>query len=115
MKKLYKSNKCLMIINAVLFIIPYFGLMFLVVLGTLQVIMALIIIPEFSLFDKIGKIKFIIYFILTSIVLTSIFTLGSWHNNIYPISIIVSIPLAFLNLNITYLSTKIKTNETTNS
>lgn len=113
MKTLYKSNKYLIIFNAILFVIPYFGLMFLIILGTLQVIMALIIIPEFSKFDKKGKIEFITYLTLTTIVLITIFSLGSWHNSIYPVSIIISIPLVFLHLHITYLLTK--HNETTNS
>ncbi|MEP1490250.1 MAG: hypothetical protein ABJL44_06515 [Algibacter sp.] len=106
MKYLYQTNKWLIIINTILFLSPYIGLLFLILLGTIQVIMALISIPKFPKLDKNGKIKFIIYLVLTTIILTTLFTKGSWNNSVGKICVISSILLAFLHLNITYLLSK---------
>lgn len=107
MKYLYLINKWLIIINALLFIIPFYGLMFLTILGSAQVIMALIIAFNFSKLNKSGKTQFIIYSIITIIVLftvqciDSIFT--NVHHYVHKACLIVSVLLAFLHLNITYL------------
>ncbi len=106
MKHLYQINKWLVIINAVLFIIPYFGLMFLIILGAAQVLMSTIIAFNYSKLNRKGKIKFIIYSIFTLIILISTqlsFNEKLYYNDtIFIVIMITSIILAFLHLNITY-------------
>lgn len=107
MKNLYLINKWLIILNAVLFIIPAYGLLFLIVLGISQLILALIILINFNILNRNGKIQFIVYTTITIIDLTIIklmFNDRLEQSNIVMISILItSILLAFLNLNITYI------------
>lgn len=106
MKYLHQTNKWLIIINVILFIIPYFGLMFLVLLGASQVLMSIIIAANYSKLERNGKTKFIYYSILSIIIL--IITQLSfndrlfYNDTIFVIVIIISVILAFLHLNITY-------------
>ncbi|WP_308993847.1 hypothetical protein QLS71_010100 [Mariniflexile litorale] len=107
MKHLYLTNKWLLIINAVLFIIPYFGLLFLIILGIIQLIMCVVVIGKFNMLNKSGKTQLIVYSIITSSIL--ILTMLSYNDDLYfndtlfIFVIITSILLALLHLNITYL------------
>ncbi|WP_353778900.1 hypothetical protein [Winogradskyella sp. 3972H.M.0a.05] len=107
---LYKINIALIIINTLLIIIPYYALLFLMVLGACQVLLALIIGLFLNQLDKDGKIKWIIYMVLTSIVLSTMYLTGKQILKLdfaaVMICMFISIGLAFLNLNITYLFSK---------
>lgn len=106
MKYLYKINKWLIIINILLFIIPYFGLLFLIILGAVQVIMSVIIAFNFTQLAKNSKSQFILYSVITIIIL--IITKLTYNDRLYYndtffiIIMLTSIILAFLHLNITY-------------
>lgn len=116
MKYLYLTNKWLVVINAILFIIPYFGLMFLIVLGGIQLLMYLIIASKYSNLNKSGKTQFLIYSFFTSLVL--VLSLISFNDTLYFNDVIyigvliTSILLAFIHLNITYLIFKQSNHET---
>jgi hypothetical protein len=116
MKKLYTINKWLIIINTLLFIVPFFGLLFLIVLGGAQVTMAIIVAVNYTTLNKNRRIKFIIYSILTSIILITTqltFDEGLINNSVaFFTVIIISVLLAFLHLNITYSLYKSEQNET---
>ncbi|WP_445737748.1 hypothetical protein [Mariniflexile sp.] len=116
MKYLYQTNKWLVIINAILFIIPYFGLMFLIVLGIIQLIMYLIIVDNHSSLDKSGKTQFLIYSVATAtiLIITIISFTGVLYYNdaLFMIVIVASILLAFIHLNITSLLRKPNQDET---
>ena len=104
---LFKINIALIIINTLLIINPFYALLFLMVLGAFQVLFALIIGIFFKQLDKEGKIKWIIYMILTALVLSILYLSDKQILNVESEVIItcmfISAGLVFLNLNITYL------------
>ena len=109
MKNLYQINKWLIIVNALLYITIYFGLIFQILLGTVQVIMAIIIAFNYSKLTVKTKRLFIIYSFATSIVLTLIFFTDYLNSTNYLIHwIIIPQMLAFFHLYITYLIYKSK-------
>ena len=113
MKALYHINKWLVIVNAFLFIIPSLGLIFLILLGFVQIIMALAIGFSIEKYNKDIKFKFISYAILTILVLSLLLytsneasqSVLNFNSIVIPI-IVISILLAFLHLHITYIITK---------
>ena len=108
MKFLYQTNKWLVIINALLFIIPFFGLLFSIILGAAQVIMALIIAYNIKKLNTRGKTKFGIYVLFSSIVLMLIKIMPNPNDDIVIITLALCVLLALLHLNITYLLYKTK-------
>lgn len=107
MKYLYHINKWLVIINAALFIVPYIGLLFLIVLGISQLLMAFIILINYNILNKNGKIQFNIYATITILDLIIIKLLFDdtlmLSYTVVIVTLITSILLAFLNLSITYI------------
>lgn len=107
MKYLYHINKWLVIINALLFIIPMIGFLFLIILGALQILMTIVITYNINKLNTSGKTQFVVYILFTSIIL--ILTRITYNERLYfndatlIIVLIISILLAFLHLNITYL------------
>lgn len=116
MKYLYQTNKWLVIINTLLFVVPYFGMLFLIILGASQIFMTIIIALNFNKLDISGKAQFITYSILTTIILSLIFIINesifNLSNDCFIPIIIISVLLAFLHLNITYILYKTKNHET---
>ncbi|MFI0428384.1 hypothetical protein [Mariniflexile sp. HMF6888] len=114
MKYLYQTNKWLVIINTILFIITYLGLMFLIVLGTIQLLMYIIIAVKYNNLDKSGKTQFTIYSFTAALVLTLISFNDKFYfdGTIFLAVLVISILLAFLHLNITYLLFKQSNHET---
>jgi hypothetical protein len=112
MKYLYQPNKWLVIINIILFIIPYLGLMFLVLLGASQVLMSIIIVSNYSKLERNIKAKFICYSFLSLIILITTklsFNDRLYYNNtIFIIVMLISVILALLHLNITHQLYKTK-------
>lgn len=115
---MYLINKWFIIINIILYITVYLGLIFQILLGAVQVVMAIIIAFNFSKLIKRIKRLFIIYSIATIVFLVVFFTgyLKS-NNDLYELIAWVIIPqtLAFLHLYITFLIHKNIQNETKHS
>lgn len=107
MKNLFKINKVLVIINIILFIIPYFGLLFLMVLGASQVIMSFVIGYNLKQLNKKTELLFTIYSLTAVFILLNFFfmNLGFTPNNApnIVISMILSVVMAFLHLKITHM------------
>lgn len=116
MKYLHFTNKWFLIINLLLFIIPTYGLLFIIITGIIQVFLGIIIAFNISKLNKNGKLLFLTYSIstLTILVLTYI-TYGEklyFNNTIFIIVMVISILLAILHLKITHLLYKAETHET---
>ena len=122
MKALYHINKWLVIVNAFLFIIPYLGLLFLILLGSVQIFMAIIIACKHWELKKDILTKFILYSVLSAVTLSFVWYIStvdpqnelSFNEMGIPI-ITFSIGLAFFHLHITYLIFKTKYHEISNS
>ena len=114
MKNLYLINKWLIIINTVLYITVYLGLIFQILLGAIQVIMAIIIAFNITKLTKRAKRLFQIYSITTITFLLLFLTdYIKLNNDLYELITWIIIPqtLAFLHLYITYLIYKTETKQ----
>jgi|GEM_PF-2634447 len=114
MKNLFKVNRVLIITNIVLGLTIYLGLLFLIPLGIAQVIMSVIIYNNLKQYNQQIKNQFIIYVSITSIILIGI-VLSSLDvidiKYFFIHGMTISIIMAFLHLNITYLIFKTSTNQ----
>ncbi len=107
MKHLYQINKVLIIINLILGLTIYLGLLFLIVLGIAQIIMSVIIAYNEKQLTKEVSTLYNIY-ALTTVSILVIFLLMYCafipSSSILIFSMIaISIIIAFLHLRITYL------------
>ena len=80
-KSHYKQNKNVMIVNAVLFLIPYLGMLFMIVLGLFQVIISIIIASKFNTLALKAKQLFVTYIIVIFIYITLVFTTDYIHSS----------------------------------
>lgn len=107
MKKIiFRFNLILIIINILLIAIPYFALLFLMVLGAFQILFAVIIGFRFNRMSAIVKTNYLLYILLTASVLYIFFLLKNGFldsgQQLITLCFIASICLAFQNLFITY-------------
>ncbi|MFG6685637.1 hypothetical protein ACGK9U_03580 [Mariniflexile sp. HNIBRBA6329] len=117
MKYLYQINKWLILINLLLFIIPIYGFMFLILTGVIQIVLAVVIAFNINKLEANGKILFLIYIVFTSIILFLTFITHNeklyFGNITFIVVMVISLLLALLHLKITYLLFK-KANHETN-
>lgn len=110
-KLIFRSNLILIIINISLIAIPCFALLFLMVLGAFQILFAVIIGFQFNKMSAIIKTTYLLYILLTSSVLYTLFLLNNGFldsgQQLITLCFIASICLAFQNLLITYKIQKI--------
>jgi len=107
MKNLFLVNRLLVIINIILGFTIYFGLLFLILLGAVQIIMSIIIASSNKTYNTKIKTLFNTYALITTSILVGICLMSL---EIIPISAGIfyfgmgsSIIMAFLHLNITHL------------
>lgn len=104
---LFKINIALIVINSFLLMLPLAAMAFLVVLGALQVLFALVIWVLYKQLDKEGLNELILYSIITAGVLITMYGSNmSMNDGNFTICMLISVGLAFLNLHITYLFSK---------
>ncbi|WGD33736.1 hypothetical protein [Olleya sp. YS] len=107
MKNLYNINKTLIIINIILGFTIYLGLLFLIPLGIVQIIMAMVMIANEKKITKEIYNLLSVYCITTTVILIGFFFMYTSflpsNDGLFLIMMIVSVLLAFLNLYITSL------------
>lgn len=105
-KIIFRFNLILIIINISLIIIPYYALLFLMVLGVFQILFAVIIGFQFNKMSIIIKTTYLLYILLTASVLYTFFLLNNGFldsgQQLITLCFIASFCLAFQNLFITY-------------
>ena len=110
MKHIHKINKILIIINLILGLTIYFGLLFLIPLGIVQIIMSVIIAFYYRKLTNVIRLLLIIYCSITALVLISLLYMYLKSNDnqgLFILSMCISVGLAFLHLKITYMIDKI--------
>ncbi len=73
MKTLFKINKVIIIVNAILFIIPYFGLLFMIITGISQLTLFFIYVLKWKSIATQLKKHFIYYGVIASISIALLF------------------------------------------
>ncbi|WP_461598159.1 hypothetical protein [Winogradskyella sp.] len=105
-KIIFRFNLILIIINISLITIPYYALLFLMVLGVFQILFAVIIGFQFNKMSVIIKTTYLLYILLTASVLYTFFLLNNGFldsgQQLITLCFIASFCLAFQNLFITY-------------
>lgn len=105
-KIIFRFNLILIIINILLIIIPYYALLFLMVLGVFQILFAVIIGFQFNKMSIIIKTTYLLYILLTASVLYTFFLLNNGFldsgQQLITLCFFASFCLAFQNLFITY-------------
>lgn len=102
MKNLYKINKWLIIITLLLYLTIYLGMIFQMVLGAIQVLMSIYILSNYNTLNKKTKPFFVVYMVLTVIILYLIFSGIIGHEIWVFVYLIIPMMIAFLHLYITY-------------
>jgi hypothetical protein len=102
MKNLYRTNKWLIIINLLLYLTIYFGMIFQIFLGAVQVLMSIYIFTKYNSLDKRIKPLFIAYVVLTVIILSLITSGLIVNTGFITVYLIIPMLLAFFHLYITY-------------
>jgi len=104
MKNLYIINKWLVILTLALYITINYGMLFQIVLGSIQVLMGIYILSNYNSLNKKTKSLFNLYMLLTIVILSLIFYGNVDDGGIWWLLIYLVIPmlLAFLHLYITY-------------
>ncbi|WP_299683330.1 hypothetical protein [uncultured Dokdonia sp.] len=106
MQTLFKINKVIMIINAILFIIPYFGLLFMIITGISQLTLFLIYVSKWKLIATELKKYFISYGIVASISVGLLIISNKFSNGQDALMIISMLLGGILSLCFLYLSKK---------
>ncbi len=111
MKELHKINKILIIINIILGFTIYAGLLFLILLGIVQILMSLIIAYNRKQLNNYTMILFSIYTVVTTSILIGIlltyYEFVPITETLFVLGLSISITMAFLHLKITYLIQKL--------
>jgi hypothetical protein len=102
MKNLYNINKWLIIVTLLLYLTLYLGMIFQIVLGTMQVLMSIYILTKYNTLEKKTKSLFIIYLIATVTTLVLIASGLTLNNGLFMIHLIIPMLIAFFHLYITY-------------
>lgn len=123
MKTLYMINKVLIIINVILGLTIYFGLLFMIITGFAQVVMFIVYLSKWKKISDQYKTHFITYGCLTIITLIALFIsvqLNHHADTIILLSLFMGGGLAFYFLYLSkkqyeFYNTNLKTDELLNS
>ncbi len=107
MRKIYTINKILIIVNIALFIIPYFGLLFMIITGVVQLTLFLIYMFRWKQIPKNNKKQLIWYIAICSIIFISIYysSASEYYNDLIPSMLLIISGL--LALYFLYISKKL--------
>ncbi|WP_339848790.1 hypothetical protein [uncultured Dokdonia sp.] len=111
MKTIYKINKVIVIINLILFIIPYFGLIFMMATGATQIILYLIHICYWKKIPTLFKKHLILYGLLVMATLSFLYFGEEFvyaKDFVFVVSLISAGLLAFYSL---YISRALSLND----
>lgn len=105
-KVIYLLNITLIVFNLILILIPFYALLFLMVLGAFQILFAIIIGFYFKEMSLAIKTNYLIYILLVTSVLYTFFLVNKgfldFGQQLITLCFVTSICLAFQNLFITY-------------
>ncbi|TVZ53160.1 hypothetical protein OD90_2357 [Dokdonia sp. Hel_I_53] len=107
MKKIYSLNKILIIINIGLFIIPYFGLLFMIITGVVQIILFFIYVMKWNQIPQSNKKQLLVYVAICLIIFIGIYysSASEYYNDlILSMLLIIS---GLLELYFLYISKKL--------
>ncbi|MBL87144.1 MAG: hypothetical protein CMO82_10850 [Winogradskyella sp.] len=109
-KVIYLLNITLIVFNLILILIPFYALLFLMVLGAFQILFAIIIGFHFKEMSATTKTNFLIYIFLVASVLCTFLLISKGFldsgQQLITLCFVTSICLAFYNLFITYKTQK---------
>ena len=112
MKLIHKINFWTLAINIVLFIVPYFGMAFMMVLGAVQLVLALaIVFSYYNNLDNNDRVNIKIYWLLVAADILAIIAyhaFDSFFNDLFSIGALFLFPgaIAIYFFYITYTITK---------